>query len=87
MAGTIYGTGDYRYEVVPDWGRGAQGVPAFGLVSMVACDAEDRVYVFQREPTHEMLVFSPEGTLLRRWGGSHFKHPHGVWIAPDQAVY
>jgi sugar lactone lactonase YvrE len=87
MAGTIYGSGDYRFEVVPDWGRGPQGVAAFGLVSMVAGDARDRVYVFQREPDPGVLVFEPDGTLVNRWGQGHFKHPHGIWIAPDQTVY
>ena len=85
MAGTVYGSGEYRYQVVPDWGRGPQGVPAFGLVSMVSCDAQDRVYVFQREPDPSMLVFEPDGTLVDRWGGHFFKHPHGNWMAsgPD----
>jgi DNA-binding beta-propeller fold protein YncE len=87
MAATVYGSGDYRYTVVPDWGRGPAGVPSFGLVSMVACDAEDRVYVFQRAPEPVMLVFEPDGTLASRWGDGHFKHPHGVWVAPDQTLY
>lgn len=87
MPGTIYGSGEYRFEVIPDWGRGPDGVPAFGLVSMVACDAQDRVYVFQRAPEPVMLVFTPEGRLLQRWGEGQFKHPHGVWIGPDQTVY
>lgn len=87
MAETIYGGGDYRYQVEPDWGRGPDGVPAFGLVSMVACDENDRVYVFQREPEAVMLVFAPDGRLIARWGEAHFQHPHGVWIAPDQTLY
>jgi sugar lactone lactonase YvrE len=87
MAETIYGGGDYRFQVVPDWGRGPDGVPNLGLVSMVACDAQDRVYVFQRAPEPIMLVFAPEGRLLQRWGEGAFKHPHGVWIGPDQTVY
>ncbi len=87
MTETIYGAGDYRYRVVPHWGRGERGVPTFGLVSMVACDAQDRVYVFQREPDPVVLVFEPDGTLVGRWGAEAFKHPHGIWIAPDQTIY
>jgi sugar lactone lactonase YvrE len=87
MSGTVYGSGDYKFQVVPDWGRGSKGVPAFGLVSMVSCDAQDRVYVFQREPEAVMLVFEPDGTLVARWGEKHFKHPHGNWVAPDQTLY
>lgn len=87
VAGTVYGGGDYRYRVEPDWGRGSEGVPAFGLVSMVACDARDRVYVFQREPEQLVLVFEPDGRLVSRWGESAFRHPHGIWIGPDQTIY
>lgn len=87
MASTVYGSGDYRFQVVPHWGRGEQGVPKFGLVSMVACDANDRVYVFQREPEQVVLVFEPDGTLVNRWGEGSFKHPHGIWTAPDQTLY
>jgi DNA-binding beta-propeller fold protein YncE len=87
MSGTVYGSGGYRFEVVPDWGRGPKGVEKFGLVSMVACDQRDRVYVFQREPEQVVLVFEADGTLVHRWGEGQFKHPHGIWIAPDQTVY
>lgn len=86
MAETIYGSAPYRYRVQPGWGRGPEGVPAFGLVSMVACDANDRVYVFQREPEPVVLVFDPEGRLVARWGQGAFRHPHGIWIGPDQTV-
>ncbi len=86
MAETIYGSGRYRYQVEPNWGRGPQGVPAFGLVSMVACDASDRVYVFQRAPEPVVLVFEPDGRLVARWGEGTFRHPHGIWIGPDQTV-
>ena len=87
MTGTVYGDGEYRYRVEPNWGRGPGGVPAFGLVSMVACDARDRVYVFQREPDPAVLVFNPEGQLLDRWGEGSFRHPHGIWIGPDQTAF
>lgn len=87
MANRIYGNDQFRFEVVPHWGRGPQGVPSFGLVSMLAGDDRDRVYVFQRAPEPVMLVFEPDGRLVQRWGEGFFKHPHGVWIAPDQTVY
>ena len=87
MPDTVYGSGDYRYRVEPNWGRGPQGVPAFGLVSMIACDARDRVYVFQREPDPLVFVFEPDGRLVNRWGAGAFRHPHGIWIGPDQTVY
>lgn len=87
MTQTVYGDGDYRFAVVPDWGRGPDGVSEFGLVSMLACDDVDRVYVFQREPDPMVMVFTPEGRLERTWGQDFFQHPHGIWIGPDQTVY
>lgn len=79
---TIVGSGKWTYEVVPDWGRSADR-PALGLVSGVACDGNDHVYVFQRTPDPLMLVFDRDGRLLRAWGQGAFRHPHGVWIGAD----
>ncbi len=84
---TIVGQGRFRYAIDKGWGRGPGGVPEFGLVSGVAVDSRDRVYVFQRTPTAEVLVFDPEGRLLTRWGESLFRSPHGIWIGPDDRLY
>ncbi|HEX5415481.1 MAG TPA: peptidyl-alpha-hydroxyglycine alpha-amidating lyase family protein [Chloroflexota bacterium] len=80
----IVGNGKYRYAVDKDWGRRAGGVPAFGLVSGIACDSRDRVYVFQRLPNPRMLVLSREGQLLGEWGEGQFKHPHGIFFKADE---
>jgi sugar lactone lactonase YvrE len=77
------GSGKWTFEAVPDWGRSA-ALPEFGLVSGVACDAQDNVYVFQRTPESAMFVFRPDGTPLRTWGRGAFPHAHGVWIGPDR---
>lgn len=82
----LFGSGDYTYRVDAQWGRSPQ-LPALGLVSGVACDSQDRVYVLQREPQAAMLVFSPEGQLLHSWGEGAFGSAHGVWIGPDDALY
>jgi hypothetical protein len=41
------GTGKYSYELIPDFFKSPDGEP-FGLISRVAADAQDRIYVFQR---------------------------------------
>jgi sugar lactone lactonase YvrE len=87
MTAQTYGHGDYRYRVDPDWGRGPDGVPAFGLVSMVTGDANDRVYVFQRAPDPLVLIFNADGRLVDQWGEGAFQHPHGIWMSPDQTLY
>jgi len=78
-----YGSGDYQYEVVPGWGQ----IPQLGLVSGVACDSADRVYVFNRSPQPAVLVFNRDGKFLRSWGEDIFKKPHGIWISPNDEIY
>jgi sugar lactone lactonase YvrE len=84
---TIVGQGDYTYAVDKEWGRRAGGVPAFGLVTGMATDSQDRVYVFNRTPRAEVLVFDRDGRLLTTWGHGRFRSPHGIWIGPDDSLY
>lgn len=83
----IYGDGSYRYQVDPGWGRGPDGVPEFGLVSMVTGDRNGAVYVFQRLPDPKVMVFSSDGRLINQWGEGVFGHPHGIWMSPSQTLY
>ena len=53
----IFGTGDFRYEAVPDWGRLPEGW-SLSEVAAVAVDSQDRVYVFNRGE-HPMLRLRP----------------------------
>lgn len=76
----VVGSGAFLYERDTSWGRRDGGVPAFGVAQGVACDSKDRVYVFNRSPRAEMIVFDASGRLLTTWGLGQFFHPHGVWI-------
>jgi DNA-binding beta-propeller fold protein YncE len=84
---TIVGSGKYRYAVDKQWGRRAGGLPAFGLVSGAATDSQDRVYVFNRLPDPRVIVMDRDGNLLNEWGRGQFKHPHGIWISPQDELY
>ena len=84
---TIVGNGRFTYEVDKRWGRRDGGVTAFGLVSGVACDSQDRVYVFNRLPNPRVVVLDRDGKLLGDWGTGQFKHPHGIWISPKDDLY
>lgn len=84
---TIVGNGKFTYEVDKQWGRRAGGVGAFGLVSGMACDSQDRVYVFNRLPNPRMIVLDRDGTLLGEWGMGQFKNPHGIWMSPRNELY
>jgi DNA-binding beta-propeller fold protein YncE len=77
---TVVGSGRYTYEVDKHWGRRDGAIDSFGLVSGVACDSRDRVYLFTRLPDPRVSVFDRSGKLLHEWGQGAFKHPHGIWI-------
>jgi DNA-binding beta-propeller fold protein YncE len=75
---------DRRYAVVRPWGV----LPAhieYGVVSHVAVDSHDNLYVFQRgEPP--VVVFDPTGGYLQSWGSGLIADPHGIFITPDDLV-
>ena len=79
----IEGQGAYRYELVEGWGQERK----LGVVSSVATDSQDRVYVIDREPHAAIVVFDREGSVLASWGEDIFTLPHGIWIGPDDQVY
>ena len=82
---TTVGTGKYTYTLIQDWAKLPPG-QAFGTVSAVATDSQDRVYAFQRaEPP--VLVFDRDGNFLSSWGNGAFVNPHGIYIADgDRSV-
>jgi hypothetical protein len=58
---------------------------SFGMVSRVATDSQDRVYVFQRKDP-PVVVFDREGKYLAAWGSGEVTDPHGLKIV-DDVVY
>jgi len=57
---------------------------SFGLISRVAADSRNRVYVFQRKDP-AVLVFDHDGKFLHSWGSGQFKRAHGFKIVGDLA--
>lgn len=76
------GTGDYRYELVRDFLKPPPGEPPLGVVSRVAADAQDRIYVFQRKAP-PVVVFDRDGKYLGVWGSGEVTDPHGLKIVGD----
>jgi DNA-binding beta-propeller fold protein YncE len=76
--------GEYRYEVVRDFLKMPPG-EAFGIVSRVATDSQDRIYVFQRK-NPPVVVFDADGRYLDAWGNGEVTDPHGLKIV-DDVVY
>jgi DNA-binding beta-propeller fold protein YncE len=78
---TQVGTGEYTYELIRDFLKLPNG-ESFGLVSRVATDSQDRVYVFQRK-NPPVVVFDREGNYLGAWGSGAVTDPHGLKIVDD----
>jgi hypothetical protein len=74
----------YTYERIPDFFKRPNG-ERFGLVSRVAADSHDRIYVFQRT-SPPVLVFDRDGTYIDAWGTGEVTDPHGLKII-DDVVY
>lgn len=78
-----FGSGDYRYELVPDWAK----LPAGWLCeknSGIAVDSDDNVYALSRGE-HPVLVFDRHGNFLRSWGEGVFARSHGISISDEAA--
>ena len=80
---TQVGAGKYTYEVIHDFCKLPAG-ETFGMVSRVAADDQDRVYVFQRKDP-PVVVFDREGKYLGAWGSGEVTDPHGLKIIGDVA--
>src|SRR5437588_5432189 len=75
------GTGKYTYELVRDFCKLPAG-QEFGLVSRVAADDQDRIYVFQRKDP-PVVIFDRDGKYLGAWGTGAVADPHGLKIVGD----
>ena len=81
----ILGSGGHRYRVVEDWAKLPEGWE-FKDAAAVACDSQDRVYVFNRGE-HPMMVFDREGKFLRSWGEGSYPRAHGLHIDANDILY
>ena len=73
---TIVGSGKYTYEVREDWAKlpASWAMPA----ASVTVDSEDRVYCFNRDTGHPVIVFDRDGKCLGSWGAGVFAFPHTI---------
>ena len=78
---TQVGTGKHTYELIQDFPKLPAG-NSFGMVSSVATDSQDRLYVFQRKDP-PVMVFDRRGNYLRSWGIGAITHPHCITIVND----
>jgi hypothetical protein len=74
------------FRVIPEWEQLPVGY-RHGDVAGVAVDSEDRVFVLTRREAR-CLVYEPDGTFLRSFGGDVFtERVHGLTIDTQDFVY
>ncbi len=73
------------YHPVADWMKLPADL-AFGPVSAVATDSEDRLFIFHRGK-RPIVVLDRDGKFLRSWGDELAKTPHGLRIDSDNNVW
>ena len=76
--------GPYRYEVDAQWGE-PPDESTFAECAAVAVDSDDNVWAFNI-PTGELMVFAPDGTLVRVWPHT-YENVHGIDFDPEGNVY
>jgi DNA-binding beta-propeller fold protein YncE len=78
-------TRKYEVEVVSGWGK-LPATWAWGVISGVACDSQDHVYVFTRG-AHPIIIFDREGNFLDSWGEDVVQLAHGIYIDHADNVF
>lgn len=87
----VLGPAGRTYEEVAEW----PDVPrdwTFCDVPGVAIGPDDRVYLLSRgncptSPDHPVMVFEPDGTLVRAFGDGQFTMPHAIAFGVDGLLY
>jgi len=82
---TVVGQGRHIYEVHEDWARPPEGMDV--LAASVTVDAHDRVYCFNRNPEHPVVVFDRDGSFLSSWGAGLFAFPHVIRATRDNKLW
>jgi sugar lactone lactonase YvrE len=82
-----FGQGAYTYEYTADWG-GHDSQYHGGWIPGVACDSQDRVFVYSRSDK-PLNVFDKDGQHLATWGADVLTPPcaHGIFIDGDDNVF
>ncbi len=79
------GSGQYTYDVDFHWAKVPEGwnMPAAAVYG----DSKDRVYCFNRDPGHPVMIFDREGNFLSAWGEGLFLFPHAIILDKEDNVW
>ena len=81
----VVGRGKYTYKVNEDWAKPPANIEIRACA--VSVDSHDRVYCFNRNPEHAVVVFDHDGNFLSSWGAGLFKFPHAIRIDENDFVW
>jgi len=78
----IVGRGKYTYKVNEDWAR----PPANGEIRacVVSVNSLSRVYCFNRNDQHPIVIFDYDGNCLSSWGAGLFEFQHAIRIDENE---
>ena len=77
----IVGSGKYTYRVNEEWQRPPAGLEVRACA--VSVDSQDRVYCFNRNAEHPVVIFDRDGNFLSSWGAGRFTFPHAIRIVRE----
>ncbi len=79
------GSGKYTYTLDENWAKLPEGweMPA----AAVAGDSQDRIYCFNRDPDHPIVIFDREGNYLSSWGAGLIAFAHAILLDPEDNVW
>jgi DNA-binding beta-propeller fold protein YncE len=77
----VVGSGRYTYRVREDWQRPPEWLDVKACA--VSVDSRDRVYCFNRNDAHPVVIFDRDGNYLSSWGEGLFRFPHAIRIVKE----
>jgi DNA-binding beta-propeller fold protein YncE len=77
----IVGSGKYTYRVNEEWQRPPAGLDVRACA--VSVDSQDRVYCFNRNAEHPVVIFDRDGDFVSSWGAGLFTFPHAIRIVRE----
>lgn len=79
------GSGKYTYTMDENWAKVPEGwsMPAAAVYG----DSKDRVYCFNRDPEHPIVIFDREGNYVSHWGAGVVEFAHSILLDKDDNVW
>jgi peptidylamidoglycolate lyase len=78
----VIGQGDWRYQLVPSWGLGAESKIEVGHCHAMVQSKSGLVYLANTHPKNSIVVFTTKGELVDAWG-DFLPSAHGLSIVEE----